>query len=76
MSTDEIYEIRIQGHLHDRRAGQFEGLTITRERGGTTLLRGPLPDQTALHSILFIIRDMNLKLISVNQIQTDKEIGP
>lgn len=69
----EIYEIRIQGHLHHRRAGQFEGLSITCESDGTTLLHGPLPDQTALHSVLLRIRDMNLKLISVNRIERTPE---
>jgi hypothetical protein len=65
----EIYGIRIQGHLQDRWAEWFEGLTLTRESDGTTTLCGPLPDQTALHSILLKIRDMNLKLISVSQIE-------
>ena len=63
----EIYEIRVQGHFHDRWAERFEDLTITRESDGTTVLYGPLPDQTALHSVLLRIRDMNLKLISVSQ---------
>lgn len=67
----EIYEIRIQGHLHHRRAELFEGLTITSEDDGTTTLFGPLPDQTALHSILLRIRNMNLRLISVNEIEGD-----
>lgn len=69
----EIYEIRIQGHLHDRWAEWFEGLTITRESDGTTTLYGPLPDQTALHSILLKIRNMNLKLISFSQIERNSE---
>ena len=63
----EIYKIRVQGHFHNRWAERFEGLTITRESDGTTVLCGPLPDQTALHSILLRIRDMNLKLISVSR---------
>jgi len=69
----EIHEIRIQGHLHDRWAEWFEGLTITRESDGTTTLYGPLPDQTALHSILLKIRNMNLKLISFSQIERNSE---
>lgn len=68
-----VYEIRIRDHLHDRRAALFEGLTITRQSDGTTVLSGPLPDQTALHGILFRIRDMNLTLISVNQIHVTQE---
>ena len=69
----DIYEIRIQGHLHKRREEQFEGLTITRQSDGSTTLIGPLPDQTALHGILLRIRNMNLKLISVNQIEMNSD---
>jgi hypothetical protein len=72
----EIYEIRIQDHLPDRWLDRFAGLTIARESDGTTTLSGPLPDQTALHSILLRIRDMNLKLISVNQIEKTSEVEP
>jgi hypothetical protein len=67
----DIYEIRIQDHLPDRWSKRFAGLSITRESDGTTTLSGPLPDQTALHSILLRIRDMNLRLISVRQIETE-----
>ncbi|MCK5314944.1 MAG: hypothetical protein KAJ53_07465, partial [Anaerolineales bacterium] len=52
----EIYELRIRGHLQDKWAEWFEGLTLTRQDDGTTTLFGPLPDQTALHSILLKIR--------------------
>jgi hypothetical protein len=67
-NTAEIYEIKIQGHLDTRWSEWFYGLTITHEREGTTTLSGVLPDQIVLHSVLDRIRDMNLKLISVNQI--------
>ena len=70
-SETETYQIRIQGHLQDRWGEWFEGLTITRESDGTTTLCGPLPDQTALHSVLLRIRNMNLKLISVRQVEVD-----
>lgn len=65
----EVYEIRIQGHLRNQLGKLFEGLTISRESDGTTTLCGPLPDQTALHSILLRIRNMNLKLISFRTIE-------
>ena len=67
----EIYEIKIQGRLDTRWSEWFYGLTITHEGDGATILYGPLPDQTVLHSVLDRIRDMNLQLISVNQIASD-----
>ena len=69
----EIYEICVQGHLQDKWADWFYGLTLTREDDGTTTLYGHLPDQTALHSILQKIRDMNLKLISVSEFKQEPE---
>lgn len=66
--TSEIYEIRLQGHLDTRWSEWFYGLTIIHEPDGATILRGPLPDQIVLHSVLDRIRDMNLPLISVKQI--------
>ena len=69
----ELYEFRIQGHLQDKWAEWFEGLSLTRLVDGSTKLCGPLPDQTALHSILLKIRDMNLILIYVKVIQKSPE---
>lgn len=69
----EIVEIRVQGHLRNHLGKLFEGLTISRESDGTTTLCGPLPDQTALHSILLRIRNMNLKLISFRTIETPSQ---
>ena len=73
-NTSEIYEIRIQGQLDARWSEWFYDLAITQD-GDVTTLRGPLPDQTVLHSVLDRIRDMNLQLISVNQITTDEQTG-
>jgi hypothetical protein len=63
-----LYEIRIKGHLDDRRAAGFEGLTVTREANGTTLLTGRF-DQAALHSLLRKVRDLGMTLISVIQVE-------
>src|SRR3954454_4764524 len=46
------YEIRLQGRLDARWAAWFDGLSLTTESGGTTLLRGPVADQAALHGLL------------------------
>ena len=68
-----FYQIRIKGHLEEHWAEWFEEMKFTHEKDGTTTLYGPLPDQTALHSILRKIRDLNLQLISVKQVKLDAE---
>ena len=66
-SNARHYEIRIKGHLDDRWAEWFEGLTITLEEDGDTLLTGPVIDQAALHGLLKKVRDLGMPLVSVNQ---------
>ena len=60
------YEIRVKGHLEARWAAWFDGLTLTPCSDGTTIIRGPVADQAALHGVLQKIRDLGLPLISVN----------
>jgi hypothetical protein len=61
-----VYQIRIKGHLGQQWTDWFEGLTITLEDNGNTLLTGPVIDQAALHGILKKVRDLGMPLISVN----------
>lgn len=63
-----LYEIRIEGHLGKEWAGWFEGLAITLEEDGQTLLRGPIADQAALHGVLRRIRDLGTPLLSVERV--------
>jgi hypothetical protein len=71
-----VYEIRIKGHLDDRWASRFEGMTITREETGETLLSGPVVDQAALHGWLRKVRDLALPLVSVMEVETKQANGP
>ncbi len=68
----KVYEIRIKGHLDSRWTGWFDGLVITLEEDGDTLLTGPVIDQAALHGLLKKIRDLGIPLISVNRVETNE----
>lgn len=61
------YDIRIRGLLDDRWAEWFDGLTLSREANGETVLSGPVVDQAALHGLLRKVRDLGLPLISVTR---------
>jgi hypothetical protein len=68
MNTPPLhYEIRIAGHLSPQWMDWFEGLTISLEEDGNTLLSGPVVDQAALHGLLKKVRDLGMPLVSVNQ---------
>ena len=71
-TTPVIYEIRVEGHLSPQWMEWFEGLAVSLDEGGDTLLTGPVADQAALHGLLKKIRDLGLILVSVNQIQPDE----
>lgn len=61
------YEIRIKGHLGPQRTGWFDGLDITLEDNGDTLLTGQIVDQAALHGLLRKVRDLGTPLVSVSR---------
>jgi hypothetical protein len=65
-SNAKVYEIRLKGHLEARWVKWFDGLAITLDENGNTLLSGPVADQAALHGLLKKVRDVGLPLLSVN----------
>lgn len=70
-----IYQIRIRGHLDRCWTDWFEGLVITRQGDGDTLITGPVVDQAALHGLLKKVRDLGMPLISVNCIESGQKDG-
>jgi hypothetical protein len=63
------YEIRLKGRLDARWAAWFDGLHLTREGDGTTIIQGPVADQAALHGLLQKVRDLGLPLLSVRRVE-------
>lgn len=68
-SNPMVYQIRIKGHLGRQWTDWFEGLTVTREDEGYTLLTGPVVDQAALYGLLRKVRDLGMPLLSVNRVE-------
>jgi hypothetical protein len=69
METPTIYCIRVKGHLDLHWSHWFDGLTITHEANGETLLSGPVVDQAALYGLLLKIHDLNLPLLAVTRLE-------
>jgi hypothetical protein len=67
-----FYEIRFSGHLDSTRAQMFNGLEMTQDPNGETVLTGEILDQAALHGVLNRIRDLGLPLLSVNRLSQDE----
>jgi hypothetical protein len=63
-----VYQIRIKGHLGPQWTEWFEGMAVTREENGDTLLTGPVVDQAALHGLLKKVRDLGMPLLSVSRV--------
>ncbi len=66
------YEIRLEGRLEPRWSAWFDGLELTAGADGTTVLRGPVADQAALHGLLQRLRDLGIPLISVTREGDDR----
>jgi hypothetical protein len=67
-----VYQFRIKGHLDRQWEDWFDGLTITLEEDGNTLLTGIVIDQAALHGLLKKVRDLSMPLLSVNRVNSNQ----
>jgi hypothetical protein len=70
------YEIRLAGHLDARWAAWFDGLALSQETDGLTVIRGRIADQAALHGVLQRIRDLGLSLVSVTRVEDGPPAPP
>ena len=71
----KFYRIRVGGHLDSSWSEWFEGLRLTREANGETVLSGPIVDEAALHGVLGKVRDLGLPLLAVNRVEPGLEQG-
>jgi len=62
-----LYEIRLDARLDPRWASRFHGFDLSPGEDGTTVLRGRVIDQAALHGVLHQVRDIGVPIISVAQ---------
>jgi len=70
------YEIRLKGHLDTRWVAWFDGLSLSHESDGTTVISGSIADQAALHGLLQKVRDVGLPLVSVICVDPDPAETP
>jgi hypothetical protein len=69
-----VYQIRVKGHLGPQWKDWFEGMSITLEDNGETLLTGPVVDQAALHDLLRKVRDLGMPLISAIRVKPPRRM--
>ena len=65
------YEIRLEGRLDARWGAWFDGMAVDIGEDGTTVVRGDVADQSALHGLLQRARDLGLPLVSVRRLDAD-----
>ena len=62
-----VYEIRLKGELDEQWSTWFDGLAISHDGKGNTILHGSLPDESALHGVLMKVRDLALPLLALKR---------
>jgi hypothetical protein len=75
-SEPMVYQIRIQSHLGQQWTDWFEGMTITLEDDGHTLLTGPVVDQATLYGLIRKVRDLGILLLSVSRVEPGEAEAP
>jgi hypothetical protein len=68
--TPASYRIRLKGQLDNTWSDWFEDMELSTEDQETILI-GQIADQAALHGLLTRIRDLNLTLLSVEQLEPE-----
>jgi len=75
-SDSGVYRIRVQGRLEKRWSTWFDGMSLIPDRDGTTVLRGTVGDQAALHGLIKKVGDLGLTLLEVTHEAPDTSAEP
>ncbi len=70
-----IYEIVVQGHFGPRWCERFAPLAAHAVDGGTTVLRGRIADQAALHGVLRNLERTGVVLLSLACLDEPSGVG-
>jgi hypothetical protein len=65
LRNENIYHIRVKGHLDEKWADWFEGFVMASRGNGETQLTGAVQDQAALQGVLGKIHSLGLPLVLV-----------
>ncbi len=71
----QVYQLRVAGHLDDRWSEWFGDLAITGHDDGTCTLTGPVLDQAQLHGVLARLRDIGATLLALQVLDGGREAG-
>lgn len=66
-----VYQIKLEGRLGEQWTAWLDGLSITLDESGDTLLTGPVVDQAALYGLLRKVRDLGLPLLALYRLPPD-----
>ncbi len=70
MTAGGQYVIRLQGELDASWSDWLGGLELMWDGQGNTVLCGYVADQAALHGVLMRIRDLGVRLLAIEQLET------
>ncbi len=70
-----MFEIVVRGRLSPTLRAALGGFEVTHCTDGLSHLVGPVPDQSRIHGLFQLLRDLNIELISVNPINDEAGAG-
>ena len=69
----DVYAIHVRGALDPQWSTWFDGLTITHDPDGSTILHGAVVDQTALYGLIGKAHDLGLTLLAITRSEPHEE---